>query len=247
MAEMAICFPWLDPQLSSTDLPSGVVFFDPGMQLKTQAPRWSPEDLPLSPDQVRAYVRSYWEFGQRFPKVSDLQAYQAQGLEDFYTDSSMDIRAQLLGAVDEQPNFEDLQRQGQLVLALALMHQGQMVALGQEKERLQQAQASFSQALGLDADDPEPLLSEESLPWESWPVLLSSLLRLLPPGLPLFVDDQAIVQELLSMDLSFTSKMFAAEELLCTTLDARALTLLGVESCAADQFLVLLARPLNNL
>lgn len=97
MNEMAVHFPWLHPKLGRGPLPEGAVFFDPGVDLSSEFVRWRPADLPCSPAEVRAMLRSYMEFGERFPRTSDMQAYQAAGLDNFYTDTTMDIKSQLTG------------------------------------------------------------------------------------------------------------------------------------------------------
>ena len=97
MSEMVVHFPWLHPKLGQGSLPESVVFFDPGVDMDTATPRWRSVDLPLSPAEVRAMLRSYMEFGVRFPRVTDMRAYQATGIDNFYTDTTMDIKSQLTG------------------------------------------------------------------------------------------------------------------------------------------------------
>ena len=69
MTEMVVHFPWLHPKLGQGSLPESVVFFDPGVDMDTATPRWRSADLPLSPAEVRAMLRSYMEFGERFPRA----------------------------------------------------------------------------------------------------------------------------------------------------------------------------------
>jgi|GEM_PF-1568472 hypothetical protein len=213
MTEMMIHFPWLHPRLSPGHLPERVVFLDPGMALASDLPRWSPPGLPLSETEVRQHLRGYLEFAKRFPKTSDMQAYQAAGLENFYTDTTMDIRSRL---TDQEPAAKstdlDRRRQAQLFLALALYREEQFVALGEQEERFEHARESFAQVLGLDDDESfaEFGVSDEALfpraavelPWKT---LLPPMLLFLPSGAGFFVSDADVARELAALDLEWTS------------------------------------------
>lgn len=213
MTEMMIHFPWLHPRLSRGDIPGTVVFLDPGVALVADRPRWSPPDLPLSETEVRRHLRGYFDFAERFSKTSDMQAYQATGLENFYTDTTMDIRSRLTGQESQtEPTDLDRRRQAQLVLALALYREEQFVALGEQEERFEHAREGFAQVLGLDDDEPfaDFGLSDDALfpraavelPWKA---LLPSVLMLLPAGAELFVSDEDVVRELASLGLEWIS------------------------------------------
>jgi hypothetical protein len=211
MIEMMIHFPWLHPRLSRGDIPGTVVFLDPGMALVTKLPRWSPPDLPLSETEVRQHLRGYFDFAERFPKTSDMQAYQATGLENFYTDTTMDIRSRLTGQEPpSEPTDQDRRRQAQLVLALALYREEQFVALGEQETRFEQARDGFAQVLGL---DDEESFAEFGLPDEAlfpraavelpWKALLPSMLMFLPAGANFFVSDGDVARELTALGLEW--------------------------------------------
>lgn len=230
MNDMVVHFPWLHPKLGRGPLPDGVVFLDPGVDMVTDQPRWRSADLPLAPSEVRSMLRSYMEFGERFPKSSDMQAYQAAGLDNFFTDTTMDIKSQLTGMeAPREPSLTDLRRQAQLLLAMALYREEQFVAIGEQEGRFEAARDGFAAVLGLDDEESFTLpgVSDEALfpracvelPWKN---LLPSLLLFLPPGKRLFISDDDVVRELVSMDLDFSPCADMPETLVCCALDAEA-------------------------
>lgn len=251
MSDIAVCFPWLHPLMES-HLPEGVVFFNPGVQMNTQAPRWSPDNLPLTTSEVRAYLRNYQEFAQRFPRPTDMQAYQAIGLQDFYTDTTMDIRSQLMGGPEnKEPTLEDWRRQAQLVLALALEREAQVVAIDAEKNHFEDARASFAQVLGLEDVPGGPDLSPASLAVEveaSWPwqPLLSALLRLLPEDMPIFIAKTEVLEAFLALGIVFTSCTLGQTELVCAKVDAATLKRIDVDLPDLERSVVFMAQPFNS-
>lgn len=251
MSQICVYFPWLHPKLEHGVLPDGVVFFDPGVHINLQFPRWNPGNLPLTTAEVQAHIRNYQDFGGRFSRVADMQTYQAMGLHDFYTDTSMDIRSQLTGAPKQvTPTEEDLRRQAQLILALALVREEQIVAMNDQKNRFAEAQTNFIQALGLEDSRSEPDLATQSWSFQAenvwpWPALLGFLLRLLPKDIPLFATDPNVLEALMALGLSFNPCAFANEELLSTTLDAATLKHIGAGCFEPERFLVLMTRSFN--
>jgi hypothetical protein len=213
MSEVMVHFPWLHPRLSRGDIPDRVVFLDPGVALVADRPRWTPPDLPLSEAEVRRHVRGYLDFAERFPKASDMQAYHAAGLENFYTDTTMDIRSQLIGQdAPSEPTDQDRRRQAQLVLALALYREEQFVGLSEQEDRFEHAREGFAQVLGLDDEEsfadfglPDASLFPRAAVELPWKALLPSMLMFLPGGAEFFVSDEDVVRELASLDLKWTS------------------------------------------
>lgn len=222
MAEKLVHFPWLHPKLGQGALPDGVVFFDPGVDMTTDRARWRPAELPCSPAEVRGLLRSFMEFGERFPRTSDMKAYQAAGLENFYTDTTMDIRSQLTGAQRPEPEAEDPLRQAQLLLAMALYREEQFVAMCEQEGRFEAARDVFAAVLGLDDEEsfaelgvPDEALFPRACVELPWKPLLPALLRFLPPGARLFVSDPDVVRELAALDLVFSPCGQDSDQMCC--------------------------------
>ncbi len=253
MTEMVVHFPWLHPKLGQGSLPESVVFFDPGVDMDTTTPRWRSADLPFSPAQVRAMLRSYMEFGERFPRVTDMQAYQATGIDNFYTDTTMDIKSQLTGMESpKEVDPEDLRRQAQLLLAMALSREEQFIAMCEQEGRFGAARQGFAQVLGIDDEesfaqfdvaDAElfPRAGVE-LPWKS---LLPSLLVFLPMGARLFVSDADILRELATLDLVFSPCAEEPDGLACCRLDSEAVERICGRRVELPAPVYLVARPQN--
>ena len=230
MTEMVVHFPWLHPKLGQGPLPENVVFFDPGVELDTKAPRWRSADLPFSPAEVRGMIRSYMEFGERFGRATDMQAYQAAGIDNFYTDTTMDIKSQLTGMDSaKEPDPADKRRQAQLVLAMALYREEQFIAMSEQEGRFGAAQEGFAQVLGLDDEESFAqfdVLGEQLFPRAGvelpWKILLPSLILFLPVGARLFVSDEDILRELRALDLNFSPCADEPGGLSCCQLDAEA-------------------------
>lgn len=239
MTATFVHFPWMHPRLGQGPLPEGLVFFDPGVDMGSDLRRWRPENLPCSPAEVRALLRSYMEFGERFPRSSDMKAYQAAGLENFFTDTTLDIRSQLIGGAE--PAAADPLRQAQILLAMALFREEQFVAMSEQEGRFEAAREGFARVLGLDDEEsfaelgvPDEVIFPRAcaeLPWKS---LLPSLLCFLPQGARLYVSDADVVRELASLDLAFSP---CAQDggLLCCELDADAVArVCGVRVALAE-------------
>ena len=211
MAETLVHFPWLHPRLAQGPLPEGVVFFDPGVDMDSDRPRWRPQDLPCSPAEVRALLRSYMEFGERFPRASDMQAYKAIGLENFYTDSAMEFRSQLTGSDRPEPEKADPRRLAQVLLAMALYREEQFVAMREQEGRFEAARDGFAEVLGIDDEEsfaelgvPDEVIFPRACAELPWKDLLPSLACFLPEDARLFVSDADVVRELVSLDLPFS-------------------------------------------
>lgn len=142
--------------------------------------RWRPPTLLCTDLEVRRLVRDYLQFAERFPKTADMQAYRAAGIDNFYTDTTMDILSQLTGgAKPVEAAAEDLLRQAQIVLALALFREEQFLGMHEQEARFEQARDGFAQVLGLDDEEPfaelgvpdEALFPRASvdLPWKGLP------------------------------------------------------------------------------
>ena len=229
MAHMMVHFPWMHPKLAQGPLPEGVVFFDPGVNMDTDRPRWRPEDLPCAATEVRALLRSYMEFGERFPRASDMQAYKAVGLENFYTDSTMDIRSQLTGADLPEPERVDPRRLAQILLAMALYREEQFVAMREQEGRFEAARDGFAEVLGLDDEEsfaelgvPDEVIFPRACAELPWKDLLPSFACFLPSDARLYVSDADVARELASLDLSF-SPCEGSADLQCCRLDAESL------------------------
>jgi hypothetical protein len=253
MSEMVVHFPWLHPKLGQGPLPDGVVFFDPGVDMATDRPRWRSAELPCPPAEVRSMLRSYMEFGERFPRSSDMQAYQAAGLDNFYTDTTMDIKSQLTGMdAPKEPSPSDMRRQAQLLLAMALYREEQFVAIGEQEGRFEAARDGFAAVLGLDDEESftQPGVSDEALfpracvelPWKN---LLPSLLLFLPLGTRLFISDEDVVRELVSMDLEFSPCADRPDGLVCCAMDSEAVERVCGRGIDLPEPVILMARPLN--
>jgi len=253
MSDMVVHFPWLHPKLSRGPLPEGTVFFDPGVDLVADQPRWRPADLPCSAAEVRAMLRSYMEFGERFPRSSDMQAYQAAGLDNFYTDTTMDIKSQLTG-MDSPKEVDpaDLRRQAQLLLAMALYREEQFIAMREQEGRFEKAREGFAEMLGLDDEEsfaqvgvPDEALfprASVELPWSS---LLPSLLLFLPLGARLLVSDDDVVRELMALELDFSPCADDPGGLVCCLLDSEAAERICGRQLNLPAPVTLMARPLN--
>lgn len=253
MNEMVVHFPWLNPKLGRGPLPDGTVFFDPGVDLPTELIRWRPTDLPCSPAEVRAMLRSYMEFGERFPRSSDMKAYQAAGLDNFYTDTTMDIKSQLTGMdTPKEVDPADLRRQAQLLLAMALYREEQFIAMREQEGRFETARHGFAEVLGLDDEEsfaqigvPDEALFPRAgveLPWKS---LLPCLLLFLPPGARLFVSDDEVLCELMALDLDFSPCADDPDTLVCCQLDSAAAERICGRPVDLPVPVTLVARPLN--
>lgn len=253
MNEMVVHFPWLHPKLGRGLLPEGAVFFDPGVDLPTELIRWRPSDLPCSPAEVRGMLRSYMEFGERFPRPSDMQAYQAVGLDNFYTDTTMDIKSQLTGMdAPKEADPEDLRRQAQLLLAMALYREEQFVAMREQEGHFETARRGFAEVLGLDDEEsfaqigvPDESIFPRAgveLPWKS---MLPCLLLFLPRGARLFVSDDDVLRELVALELDFSPCADDSGGLVCCRLDSEAAERVCGRRVDLSAPVILMARPLN--
>ena len=218
-------FPWMHPKLGHGPLPDGVVFFDPGVEMRTDRARWRPEDLPCTPSEVRSLLRNFMEFGERFSRPSDMQAYHAAGLENFYTDTTMDIRSQLTGAAPVEEEPADPRRQAQILLAMALFREEQFVAMREQEGRFEAARDGFAEVLGIDDEEsfadlgvPDDAVFPRASAELPWKPLFPALLCFLAPETRLFVSDPDVLRELAALELEF-SPCGHSDDMLCCLLD----------------------------
>lgn len=244
-------FPWLHPKLGHGPLPDGVVFFDPGVAMETDRARWRPDDLPCAPQEVRALLRNFMEFGERFPRVSDMKAYQAAGLENFYTDTTMDIRSQLTGAAPAEEEPADPKRQAQILLAMALFREEQFVAMREQEGRFEAARDGFAEVLGLDDEEsfadlgvPDDAVFPRASAELPWKPLLPALLCFLAPGAQLFVSDPDVLRELVALDFEF-SPCGQNADMICCPLDADGLERLCGKRVELPEALTIVAPSLQ--
>ncbi len=228
MDDLVVHFPWMNPKLAGPGLPEWVRWLDPGVAMPENPVRWRPPTLPCTDLEVRRLVRDYLQFAERFPKTADMQAYRAAGIDNFYTDTTMDILSQLTGgAKPVEAAAEDLLRQAQIVLALALFREEQFLGMHEQEARFEQARDGFAQVLGLDDEEPfaelgvpdEALFPRASvdLPWKG---LLSRMLAFLPAEAGLFVSDPDVVREFEACEVVFTPCVVNGRDLRCCDLDA---------------------------
>lgn len=228
MDDLVVHFPWMNPKLAGPDLPEWVRWLDPGVAMQGGHARWRPPTLPYTEVEVRRLVRDYLQFAERFPKTSDMQACRAVGIDNFYTDTTMDIMSQLTGgAMPAAADPMDALRQSQIVLALALSREEQFTGMHEQEARFEQARDGFAQVLGLDDEDsfaefgiPDEALfprASADLPWTG---LLPRVLAFLPEEACLFVSDPDVLRELEARELVFVPCVVNGHDLLCCDLDA---------------------------
>lgn len=227
MADLVVHFPWMHPVLAGSDLPQWVQWFDPGVPLSGVHPRWRPPTLPCTDEQVRRMVREFLQFAELFPKPADIQTYQAVGISDFYTDTTMDIVSQLTGgSADSRSAPGDYLRQAQVTLALAFFREEVFLGMQAQKIHFEQARDGFARALGLDLEDtlPFPAEPDEALfprahTELSWKNQLPYYLAFLPAGAALFISDPGVVQEVEACELEFVPCTVNDWELRCCNLN----------------------------
>lgn len=253
MEGLIVHFPWLHPKLGREPLPAGTVFFDPGLAVDGEGPRWRSPDLPCDNREVRGLLHEYLEFAGRFPRSSDMRAYQAAGLENFYTDTTMDIRSQLTGgAAPAEPAAADLRRRAQILLAMTLFREDQYVGIHEQEGRFESARDGLRQILGGDDEESFAALdvSDASLfpraavdlPWRE---VLVSMLPFLPAGAVLFVSDSDVLRELLALGLDFGPCPGQDAGLICCRLGSSEAERICGQRLAMDHPLTIAARPLN--
>lgn len=149
-----IHFPWLHPAFVPSELPEQCAVLDPGIAVQGYdvIPRWRPQ-WSYTDDQIRRVVAEYLRQASEAARPADVAVRVVGGVEDFYTDTTLDIRSQLLGGVSSQdPELERL-RQIQVLLALELFREEAVVELLKQQARLACAQQGWKESLGVEADD----------------------------------------------------------------------------------------------
>jgi len=250
-----IHYPWLHPKLARLEGLPEVNFFDPGVDMQTDASRWRPEDLPLSNLEVRRLLHNYLQFGEQFAKAEDMGFFKVKGMDNFYADTGLEFRSQLMGGDDAAKSEDPLARkkQAQLVLALALFREEQYVAMREQETRFTGAREKFAEVLGL---DDEEVFAEIAAPTDdaifprasvdlSWRELLEPLLCFLPPDACLFISDSDIHAELQALGLTFQPCDIDGATYVCCDLDDIGLALLCGKQLAVTGSVRLVARPLN--
>ena len=210
-------FPRLHAELLSQGLPRGVKLFDPGLK-KAEADRdaWRPDNLPLSEDEARRYIRESLGFGEHVSSPADLAFFAGGGQEDFYSQTSAAIRSEFSGkmaAADSgaQPETRELFLKGQMMLLLAWTLEEKDLELKSLRDRTRNLERQFRTSLGLDEEErlDLPMGQQNALnglenDFMVWSRLLPWFLLWMTDADCLFVQDRAILDEWQEAGLAFS-------------------------------------------
>lgn len=195
-----IHFPWLHPALIPSGVPVQCAVLDPGIAVQGyDVPRWRPQ-WPYTDSQIQRLVAEYMRQAAEAARPADLTARVAAGPEDFYTDTTLDIRSQLTGGVSAHDPEAERLRQIQVLLALELTREEALVELRAQQVRLARAQQKWKESLGVEADDlmslemPEVDLvsSAQELDWRP---LVWAMDQVVPAQIPFVVTDAAVAAQ----------------------------------------------------
>jgi hypothetical protein len=128
-------------------------------------------------------------------RPSDVAAYLAVGVENFYADTAMEIRSQLRDRAQCVSAEEKHWRQAQILLALELVRESALVDMARQELRLREVQRHFQEGLGVEADDllfPQGDWNLKGEPLD-WRPLFGAMDGVVPAQIPFVVSDPAVV------------------------------------------------------
>ncbi len=209
-----IVLPWLNQASLPVPAPAGALFFDPGAEENKPDARgrtWRPTFLPLPPKQARRILAAITQFGEQFRDPQELASFAAGAGETGYCNAGAALRSELaalarLGAGEPEPveaaPMMPYLLQAQQLLLLASSMEGRLGEIVELQASVERSTERFNASLGLtdEAEDiaPQPVDAvvgggaEALMPW---PLILESMMVLLPDGACFFVADPSLRSE----------------------------------------------------
>ncbi|MBT8763008.1 hypothetical protein KFV02_03585 [Desulfohalobiaceae bacterium Ax17] len=207
-----IHFPYMHKEFVSEILQNKALFLNPGLELTDEDNYFLPSSLVLTPREAKAYINECLKFGEQFKKPSDMAYFGLKGIDDFYTDTTLAIKSELIGAGDKKKDerlFEAKKAQMLLLLGYAL--EERIIELLQIDDKLKNSWQKFEQLLGVEKDDDiwakttfsTPIASQVNLGWEK---LLYPFALFLPENGKLMVVDRQVQEALAEMGVNWEKK-----------------------------------------
>ena len=214
---LILYFPGMHKKAADSRTIPGLNFLDPGLEEEVALDALRPRDLPLDPASAEKWLEQALNFAGQFdPK--ELAFFNAGRMEDFYSNTSMSIRSELMGLEkgalpDQDESVQRLKAQMTLLLAWA-MERDRLEIKGID-QGLSETWEKFEHSLGLEPDDrgqvghPPDIKIGNSLSLTenefSWRTMLEAFLCLIPEDAVLFVDEPVIYETWLDQGLNFSS------------------------------------------
>lgn len=196
---LLLYFPKLDPKAVRTKTPSDVFFFDPGVPNNPWPRVWKPDNLPLTEDMVRAFLRESERFALEHGKAGIGLTARALNKEDFYAQTSLAIRARLTKAVDPKESIRHQAVWAQQVLLLAWQLEQQTLEIQAMQQTVHAGLDELSRILGVDETDESPFSTREIdqsndyTQEEPWRAILEAVLFFTPPTAVLVTGEREIL------------------------------------------------------
>ena len=237
MSDILIHFPYMHKEFVLSGLQDRALFLNPGLDIKDNDNYFLPESLVLSAQEARSYLNECLRFGEQFKKPSDMAYFGLKGFEDFYADTTLAIKSELLGLKEQKKSdqrFLELKR-AQMLLLLRYALEERLIELGQIDEKLKKSWQKFEEVLGVEKDDEDILAratfqahsmcSTGSSPMnveadQGWEKLLHPFALFLPENGKLMVVEQKIKDGLAEMNLPIQKEIIGGEEVFLVTLQS---------------------------
>ncbi|MDY7001725.1 MAG: hypothetical protein SVS15_08090 [Thermodesulfobacteriota bacterium] len=215
---LVLYFPEMHKQAAGSRTIPGLNFLDPGLEKEMDLDAYfRPAGLPLDPGSAEKWLKQALNFAGQFnPK--ELAFFNAGKMEDFYSNTSMAIRSELMGLEkgalsDQDESMHRLKAQMTLLLAWA-MERDRLEIAGID-QGLSETWEKFEHNLGLEPGDraqvghsPDIKIGNAFAPTQdefSWKPVLEAFLCLMPEDAVLFVEEPMIYETWLDQGLNFSS------------------------------------------
>lgn len=215
--ELVLAFPWLHPELAGKNVPGEISFLSPaGEDPRNRKGPWPghvPAHFPLEPADAAARVRDFIRLGHHLGQ-EQLTHFKARGMEDFYSETSMDIRSQLTGGVPEREPETEARLKAQLVLVLGHELEKNLLDYVSLDNEYASGLKRMGEILGSDAEEEDletlgpslatgtagPEQSPDFLPSVPWRIVLEAMLVSVPSA-AFYVQEPWILEEWKEMGL----------------------------------------------
>ena len=237
MSDILIHFPYMHKELVCSCLLDKALFFNPGLDIQDSEGYFLPSNLILNPREARNYLNECLRFGEQFKKPSDMAYFGLKGFEDFYSDTGLAIKSELLGFKEEKKEDEHFLelKKAQMHLLLRYAFEERIIELNQIDEKLKRSWQKFEEVLGVEKDD-ENLLAQATFQAHSmcstgstpiaegddqgWEKLLHPFGLFLPENAKIMVVEQKIKDGLAEMNLPIQKESIGGQEVFLVTLQS---------------------------
>jgi len=204
----ALFFPYMHPELNENKLPDWVLFLDPGIAKAKgyTTSFYQPGNLKITEKDALRYLENSLNFGEQFQDPKEISYLLGADYEDFYQETSMEIRSLLEGSdmdseISEKDNSYEYLKKAQMALLLSWALEERLKEYKDLQQGVNDQWENLLQDLGVESEEDSYLPGLDSGSQTLYLQRELDWLKILPWFLffagdwSLFVEDSQIIEQ----------------------------------------------------